>query len=854
MKEINGTITLAYVEEDNKQRVIFRAVPLCTREGNTFHGSAEDFPDEGSLRIVPDKREQSTFKERMREIGGLCAVQLSSDGKELVKVRQNRNYAPDAGEKNQFAIYSDVICEFTQDGCFEVIQAGDVLPNTLTPQVLILKNKMLYGPVDAQEAATTVVEELKPFGNDRFLLHAIETPALGKHLVCWDPEATMNWRQRRSTLRSRERAAAQAAEPEASPAAQPLKCEPQATEQSKGLQKDHACERAKKATEPIAAKIAVPAAPPAAANETIESAKKQETVISQPKESSDSAKKQTTTDHVEQIRVEPRTRRVERAAEILKQEEEVKKTQHEAADATKEHETVLPIGTRLDILDTEMPFDQQISRLAQPLSESANRLTGDAEEPQEEPEETVSHFFGTPLTHTPVRLTRTAVHPDPVHHVVEQQMRHQRDDVMGAEIGSGAYHIIDNPIDNLQSSVEYVWQNVDMRQQSISMLMQNESFVSDMVNAFRRGGINLQASAAAQEQLSEIEAERLSLLMQLETAKNNEKNYREAAIASLAQKRRDEVERLKRDIADLQDAKKKLSEAASVLSTGTAEKVTEFLATRMSCLSGAGEQRVLLAPVMGNHFTQPQLLEALRKHMNERGFSLSEDEATGLLIHFALCDALCFRAQTVQDAKLFADVLVESLGLQSVSAVICPGAYVEMISLLPENNRRTPTITIQPAGTETMSVFGHKTLFLADAHTVHTSGEAMYPVIDVPPMSKCSKSAAMAWVPASPAALSSFTDICADAKPMLKEAEKWFASLKQDLHQANCNLPEAILSAMYAFIEVASGKVRGGFLSAADTAVCHWLIPLLTPSLNDPSKLSAALGGLPRTMNKLGIL
>ena len=67
MKEINGTITLAYVEEDNRQRVIFRVIPLCTREGNVFHGGADDFPDEGSLRIVPDKREQSTFKERMRE-------------------------------------------------------------------------------------------------------------------------------------------------------------------------------------------------------------------------------------------------------------------------------------------------------------------------------------------------------------------------------------------------------------------------------------------------------------------------------------------------------------------------------------------------------------------------------------------------------------------------------------------------------------------------------------------------------------------------------------------------------------------------------------------------------------------
>ena len=51
MKEINGTVTLAYVEEDNKQRVIFRVIPLCTREGGVFNDGAEDFPDEGSLRI-----------------------------------------------------------------------------------------------------------------------------------------------------------------------------------------------------------------------------------------------------------------------------------------------------------------------------------------------------------------------------------------------------------------------------------------------------------------------------------------------------------------------------------------------------------------------------------------------------------------------------------------------------------------------------------------------------------------------------------------------------------------------------------------------------------------------------------
>ena len=142
MKEINGTITLAYVEEDNRQRVIFRVIPLCTREGSVFHGSAEDFPDEGSLRIVPDKREQSTFKERMREAGGLCAIQLASDGKELMKVRQNRNYAPEEGEKNQFAIYSDVICELTEDGCFEVVEPGTDASAALTAKVLLRKDKI----------------------------------------------------------------------------------------------------------------------------------------------------------------------------------------------------------------------------------------------------------------------------------------------------------------------------------------------------------------------------------------------------------------------------------------------------------------------------------------------------------------------------------------------------------------------------------------------------------------------------------------------------------------------------------------------------------------------------------------
>lgn len=54
-------------------------------------------------------------------------------------------------------------------------------------------------------------------------------------------------------------------------------------------------------------------------------------------------------------------------------------------------------------------------------------------------------------------------------------------------------------------------------------------------------------------------------------------------------------------------------------------------------------------------------------------------------------------------------------------------------------------------------------------------------------------------------------------------------------------MPEAMLLSMRRFIEVASRKVRGGFLAAADTAVCHWVVPLLLLRKGDADKLSNVL-------------
>lgn len=787
MKDINGTVTLAYVEEDNKQRVIFRVVPLCTREGVSFHDASEDFPDEGSLRIVPDKREQSTFKERMRDISGLCAIHLVNDGaKELIKVRQNRNYAPDAGEKNKLAIYSDVVCEFAEDGCFEVVQPGQDASGALTRKVIIQKDKVLYGPVLKEEAASVSLDSLHPFGNDRFLLQNIQNDLLGSRMIYWDPEAIINWRQRRNVMRRKERAEEKAE---------------------------------------LDAAMLTASAP--AVEETQPDTKPQQTVV-------------------REKTVEPRKRAEKN--EKAEKKETPDKTEKTEKDRVTEN-TALPIGTKLDILDQQLTFDQQISRLDQGIGSTANRLTMDETPSEEEEPEIVSHFNGTPLVPSAKPITKSAARPESMHHVVEQQL-FQNNEGENRSI----YRMVENPIDSLNRCLDYVWQNADMRSQAIEKLSENETFMRDMLQIFRRRGLNTQASAAAQEQLAEIEAERLSLLMQLDSAKQNAKQYREEAIASLSQKLRAESEKLKNEIQALEKTKKKLTDETQALSQQNARQTIDFFSQNMQCMSGAGEERIMLSPVIGCHYEASELAEKLRVHMNESGYGINEDDAMGLLIYFSVNDTLCLCAATEADAARFAQVMLESFGLQSVSGTILPESYVEVVSILPEDGQRTPTVTIQSLGTESMSIYGHKTLYLATSHQIEnysTAGLPAHPIVHVPTAIKRAFGRVEDFQAVQPASLSSFMDIRSDTHPMLSEADKWFAELKARIEKEEFAVPRATLIDMRRFIEVATRKVRGGFLAAADSAVCHWLVPAIRLGQIKPEHFASIVAGLPRAMRLL---
>lgn len=818
MKQINGTITLSFLEEDNQQRVIFRVVPLCTREGAIFREKSTDFPDQGSLRIVPDKREQSTFKERMRSMGNLCAIQLCSDGKELAKVRQNRNYDPGQGESNQFAIYSDVICEFAEDGVFEVFNDDADFSRALSPRVLLRRGKVLYGPLERDAMADW--SALRPFGNDSYLLHTAELNDGGEHSFYWNPEQTVSWRQRRGTLRRGKQ------------------------------QPEDGVENAMDTDEqsmPVVAQKAEPV-------KTVSSKLPERSVMEKPT-SADPAEATRLTQANKPINrtpVEPiapeRPQQPFRTEKPLIQVESLRRVERVERRREQEEGASLPIGKRLTILDDSITFDEQISKLDQPLSVAANLLThASSQAVGDEPASTV-RFNGTPLTRAGVKTPQPIRHGEPLHYVVERQIRSAHCDQ--GERGSDYQHV-ENPIENLHVALEKAWQTPETRQQAMQSLCENEAFMQLFLKHLHGQGQELKAIEAAQEQLEDIEAERLSLLMQLENTKTDYKRAMETMHAELSQKKREELNQLDRQLLVLKDDQERITNIIATLGDQAQQRTLEWLESKDFRLCASNGETIALSPTVGVKRSPAEMIASIRTAMNRQGFACNEDDATELLLHFALNDEFCLCGDTLSEAELCARTLLEGLGLMDVAARTHENTRLEVASFLPNNGQRSPTVEVCPLGRPALNPYGHKTIRLTEARALAQMVLPL-PVVYTPAFRPQMRDARVAE-PIRPASLESFGALRTEGKPLLEHGEAWFSDLEKRLAEQSSLLSGVGTQQMRLFVSAAACKLRGGFLAAADAAVLGWVIPEVFKRELNPEPLRQEIGNLPRCLAALGI-
>ena len=179
-----GKAVLVYLEEDNIARAYFRIRPLLTQDGPVGDMLAA-YPDDGCLRIVPDKNEQHTFKERMRAMCGLCLLDLRTIPPEANKIRTNKNYSPSRGETNQYIVYSDAVCALPDDLIYQVVSESQV-QTAATPFVYIRNGANIQGPFrreDGQPQGDTA-----PLPPDSAEIHAV-TVAGQDLLFYWHKQA-----------------------------------------------------------------------------------------------------------------------------------------------------------------------------------------------------------------------------------------------------------------------------------------------------------------------------------------------------------------------------------------------------------------------------------------------------------------------------------------------------------------------------------------------------------------------------------------------------------------------------------------------------------------------------------------
>ncbi|GEM_PF-664990 len=183
--DLSGQRVLAYLQEDNTQRMLFRVRPLLAPQGLLAAEEIAAYRDHGFLRVAPDRQEQHTFKERMRDMGPLCLLDLRNSPQG--KVRPNRNYAPSRGEHNRYIVYSDAIQALPQDMVYEVVTREENRQSPLTPQYYVRSGGFINGPFTSpQEEAAGGVHSLPPDCDRLFLLLMPDN----QHRLFYWPEET----------------------------------------------------------------------------------------------------------------------------------------------------------------------------------------------------------------------------------------------------------------------------------------------------------------------------------------------------------------------------------------------------------------------------------------------------------------------------------------------------------------------------------------------------------------------------------------------------------------------------------------------------------------------------------------
>lgn len=724
-------LILAHLEEDNITRAYFRVRPLLTIEGDAQADAARLWPDHGCLRIVPDRNEQHTFKERMRTLGAYCVIDLTSVPSEANKIRTNKNYHPDRGESNQYILYSDTVRAVPEHTFFQVLDgvpedAAKLAEAAITPQFFLRQENQWYGPVRKAAPET-------PSPCEESAEHLFDVP-------CPDGQTRV--------ILCKERPKAESVA--SAPASQPVPA-------------------------------SVPKAP-----------------------------------HAD----EP-----------------------------------LPIGKPLEILDASRDFEETLQHIAQPLPGNANLLCEASSEPVPVPPAAPSApLTGTPLYRAALR-TSVPQTKNKLQEIVANQWRIARNEPPAESLPAGtAMGHVENPVENACASLRAAWQLPESRAQVVDFLLSLEGMRGQLEAA---SGVSSMTplQKVLHERLQDLEADRLTALVQLDNAKSNLEAYRQQVLAALSEKERAEANSLQKTVAALEErvetVKKQLNALIEqrnglmhILDDLTHQALPAAVAKALNdaaLTAPVHGQPLRMTPVSGSKTSLDELVQRVQAVCTDSGATLPRNDVIALLLLLAVSPRVGMVSPSTAAVSTLLRNIIGALGWQSGYAVQVSTEQTPLASQKPTDSTPCLLLSLLPSYAP---IHGVTRLFLSRALPANAAYE-----MDPWPIYSWQLSSFVPAIERSGAPVSASSLIALLNAPALSDSE--WSTLLEPILSASVPLSGAACLEMRRFIAAAAPLMEGGLPAAIDWALLMWVVPTVKSDARCARAVKALTQEYPLTQAKL---
>ncbi len=533
--EFSGRLFLAAIEEDNTQRALFRVRPLLGEEGSISQEQIDRLGDEGYLRVVPDRAEQHSFKDRMRELGQLCLIDLRSVPSEVSKVRNNKNYSPNYGEVNRYVIYSDAIRSLNEADVFEVVAEGRAAQPD-TSNYYLRKGGHIQGPYAAGEALPNA-PQLSCIAPDSSRLFSVTMPDGHEKLYFWPESADKK-------MASEDQASEESV------------LRPQCQEQ------DGASEDAGQAPEQAVKEEKAP---------------------------------------VPSLSAKDRILRLQAAISPLLEAQEDKETAAEPSEAALPNKPGKLSGTPIRA-GLRKSFSARRDSLS--LSSVVDREVRRASRPQEP---------------------------------------------SSGIVGARGFRPVENPAEQFKQALRQLWNAPETKEQALDSFLMMDGAARAMGDRLSKGEGNVMQSLAHQ-QLNELEAERLALVMEIDSLQQNHADILKAAMV-----------RGGKEAQALELRKAELSQALEQMQT-QCEQLDERRTKLMDELNAMSPGGCRAVPGFGEDSSFEKAAKLVAQSLSAAGFEASANEAASFLLMALVYPQLALEGDHEGDARLAARLLSRAIG------------------------------------------------------------------------------------------------------------------------------------------------------------------------------------------------